>query len=118
MQIRCHRDLDVWQRGMDMVAEIYQLTNHFPVSERFGLTTQLTRAAVSVPSNIAAGSARRSAAGFSRFLDIAQGSLAEVETQLEIARRIGLIDSYSGLNNELVSIRRMLVGLQQHLRRK
>lgn len=118
MQFRCHRDLDVWQRGMDMVAEIYQLTGHWPASEKYGLTTQLRRAAVSVPSNIAEGSARRTAADFSRFLDIAQGSLAEIETQLEIAKRIGLIDGYSGLNNHLVSMRRMLIGLQQHLKCK
>jgi four helix bundle protein len=118
MKIRCHRDLDVWQRGVDMVAEIYQLTNSWPASERYGLTTQLRRAAVSVPSNIAEGSARSSSADFSRFLDIAKGSLAEIETQLEIAKRIGLIDSYSVLENQLISLRRMLVGLQYYVRQK
>lgn len=118
MKIRCHRDLDVWQRGMDMVTAIYQLTSSWPDSERYGLTIQLRRAAVSVPSNIAEGSARSSSADFSRFLDIAKGSLAEVETQLEIAKRIGLIDNYSVLENQLISLRRMLLGLQQYIRQK
>jgi len=103
---------------MDMVTQVYHLTKDWPASEKYGLTTQLRRAAVSVPSNIAEGSARGSAADFSRFLDIAKGSLAEVETQLEIARRVGLIDGYAALDSQLISLRRMLLGLQQHINKK
>ena len=116
--MKCHKNLDVWKRSMDLVADIYQMTSSWPVNEQYGLTSQVRRAAVSVPSNVAEGAARGSAKDFSRFIDIAQGSLAEVETQLEIAKRIGLIEGYSRLENEMISVRRMLGGLKKNLSRE
>jgi four helix bundle protein len=93
-EIKSFRDLLVWQRGIALTKDIYGLTQRFPAEEKFGLVSQLRRAAVSVPSNIAEGQARRSSAEFSQFLSISLGSLAELETQVIIARELGLaIDS-------------------------
>jgi four helix bundle protein len=77
-----YKDLLIWQRGMSLAKLIYQITARFPTEERYGLTSQLRRAAVSVPSNIAEGQARRGTGEFLQFLSIAEGSLAELETQL------------------------------------
>jgi len=89
--IRSFRDLAVWQDGIILVEQIYALTRAFPKHEVFGLSSQLQRSAVSVPSNIAEGHARTSSREFQNFLSIALGSLAEVETQMEIARRLGYV---------------------------
>jgi four helix bundle protein len=86
-----HKDLDVYKLSLDLVEEIYKLTKIFPVSENFGLTYQLRRAAVSLPSNIAEGASRSSTKDFIRFLNISAGSLAEIETQLVTTERIGYI---------------------------
>ena len=86
--MKTHRDLKVWQNSLDLVTEIYKLTKAFPNSETFGLACQIQRSAVSVPSNIAEGAARNSNKEFSRFLSIALGSLAELETQLIISKNI------------------------------
>jgi four helix bundle protein len=86
------RDLEVWQRGMDVVEAAYGVTGTFPKSELYGLTGQIRRAAVSVPSNIAEGHSRMSTAEYVYHVSIAQGSLAELQTQLEIASRLGYID--------------------------
>ena len=91
-QERPHERLDVWRDAMSLVEEIYRITATFPDSERFGLTSQLRRAAVSIPSNIAEGAARRSTAEYLRFLSIARGSLSELDTQLQIAIRLGFYD--------------------------
>ncbi len=85
------RDLDVWQLGMDLVVEVYKLCKVLPPEERFALTDQLRRAAISVPSNVAEGFSRNSPKEFRRFLQIASGSRAEVQTQLLIAERVGLL---------------------------
>jgi four helix bundle protein len=89
--IESYRDLQVWQRGVDLTERIYQATQPFPPDERFGLVAQLRRAAVSIPSNIAEGWGRMSTAEFIRFLS-AHGSLTEVETQVIVSRRLGFID--------------------------
>jgi four helix bundle protein len=86
---RPHERLDVWQDAMALVESIYRLTADFPDHERFGLVSQMRRAAVSIPSNIAEGAARRSTAEYLRFLSIARGSLAELDTQINIALRLG-----------------------------
>lgn len=83
--IRDYHELIVWQKAMELVTEIYRLTRAFPRDELYGLTSQIRRAAVSIPSNIAEGQARQSTAEFRNFLSISQGSRAEVETQLLIA---------------------------------
>jgi four helix bundle protein len=91
------RDLHVWQRGMDVVEAVYRASARFPKAEVFGLASQVRRAAVSVPSNIAEGHARASTREYLHHVSIAQASLAEVETQLEIASRLGYV-AYADLN--------------------
>ena len=90
--INSYRDLHVWQRAVELVEEIYRISAVFPNDERFGLTSQIRRASVSVPSNIAEGYGRRRRAQYLQYLDIANGSLKEVETQLIIAGRLGFIE--------------------------
>ena len=91
MQIQTYKDLIVWQKAMDLAETVHRLSRSFPKEELYGLTSQLRRAAVSVPSNIAEGQARQSTAEFLNFLSIAQGSLAEVETQLLLGIRFGYL---------------------------
>jgi len=86
-----HKDLILWQRAMDLATEAHRLTRRMPRHEIFGLTSQVRRAAVSIPSNIAEGSARRSTREFLAFLHIARGSSAELETQLQIACNVGYL---------------------------
>jgi four helix bundle protein len=88
---RSYRDLIAWQKAMKFVIEIYNVTQQFPREERYGITSQLRRAAVSVPSNIAEGQARFSQKEFHHFLSQARGSLVEIETQLLIARDLGYL---------------------------
>ena len=110
------KELEVWQKAIDAVVGIYQLSALFPEIEKFGLTNQMRRAAVSIPSNIAEGSARHHPKDFIHFLRIADGSAAEVETQLIIASKLGYIDQCNTLTNDLVVIRKMLAGLIKSLR--
>ncbi len=86
--VRSYRDLEVWRLGLDLVQSVYQCTAAFPKSETFGLAAQMRGAAVSIPSNIAEGQARNSTKQFLQFLSFALGSLAELETQLELAHRL------------------------------
>jgi len=88
-EIRSHRDLKVWQKAMDLAVDVYEATKAFPKSETYGLTSQIRRAVVSVPANIAEGSARRTAKEYCHFLWIAKGSLMETETLLTLAVRLG-----------------------------
>jgi four helix bundle protein len=108
-----HRDLLVWQKSMQFVTDVYHETADFPKAEVYGLTNQLRRAAVSVPSNIAEGHGRSSKKEFHRFVSQARGSLLEVETQLEIARNLGYLsaDGASVLLSKASEIARMLNGL-------
>jgi four helix bundle protein len=112
-EVRHYRDLLVWQKAVGWVEAIYTATRSWPQDERFGLTSQIRRASVSVPSNIAEGCARRSTAEFVRYLSIARGSLAEVETQVIIATRLGYLDqeSQKPLLEAADEISRMLAGL-------
>lgn len=88
-----HKRLLAWQRSMDLVVKIYELSKGFPREEVYGLTSQIRRAAVSVPSNISEGAANRSVIQFRNFLSVAIGSLNEISTQLEIAYRVGYLDN-------------------------
>lgn len=108
-----HRDLLVWQKAMQFVTDVYHETGTFPKEEIYGLTNQLRRAAVSVPSNIAEGHGRTSKKEFHRFVSQARGSLLEVETQLEIARNLGYLSAKgaSDLLSKASEIARMLNGL-------
>ena len=119
-EIRSHHDLKVWQLGMDVCERIYALTRDFPTDERFGLISQLRRAAISVPANIAEGNARSSTKEYLRHLSIAIGSLAEVETFLELAARLayGQPVAIRQLMDSIGEERRMLRGLQRSLRLK
>ena len=92
--MRRHHDLLVWQLGIQLVKEIHDLTHRFPPSELHGLVSQMRRAAVSVPSNIAEGAARDSSREFARYLVIARGSLSELETQLIISKELGFIADF------------------------
>ena len=105
-RIQSFRDLKVWQKSMDLTVAVYSLTKNFPREEAFGLTSQLRRSAVSIPSNIAEGLGRSNTREFQQFLGIARGSNCELQTQLEIARRIGLgnsqlIDDAESLSHEI-----------------
>ncbi|WP_158756417.1 four helix bundle protein [Dyella sp. S184] len=95
---RPHEGLDVWQDAMQLVETVYTFSTHFPDLERFGLTAQLRRAAISIPSNIAEGAARRSTPEYCRFLSIARGSLSELDTQCQIAVRLGYVEMSPALN--------------------
>lgn len=113
--MKSHKDLLVWQKSVEMVTRIYSETNGWPKEEVYGLTSQIRRAAVSIPSNIAEGAGRGGQREFSRFLAIAMGSLAEVETQLVIAERLGFSLDVTGLDLGLQEIRRMIIGLNKSL---
>lgn len=89
--VRSYRDLLAWQKAVMLVELVYRMSARLPVDERFGLTSQLRRAAVSILSNIAEGHGRESTKEFTRFISIARGSLAELETQLEIALRLNMV---------------------------
>lgn len=116
---RPHKKLEVWQEAMALVARIYNLTKEFPKSEAYGLSSQMRRSAISIPSNIAEGAARKSKAEFLQFLNIAQGSLSELDTQLELAYVLGYIDEKRQKETlaKLTTIFRMLSGLIRSLKK-
>jgi four helix bundle protein len=116
-RIGSFRDLDVWRLAMDIVVEIYRVTRAFPAEEKFGLIAQLRRAAVAIPSNIAEGRNRLGAAEFRRFVSIARGSVAEVETQLAVAVALGFVGTseIALLLTRLDELSKMLYGLYRRL---
>jgi len=111
--LKSYRDLIVWQKSMDLVVEVYKMIANFPQNEIYGLTSQIKRAVVSVPSNIAEGYGRRSTGDYQRFLNIAMGSLFELQTQLEISIRLNYLktDQFTNLNELSKEIERMLSSL-------
>jgi len=122
MEIKNYRDLRVWQSGMDLVVMVYELSDKFPAKEMYGLTSQIRRAAVSVPSNIAEGHTRESTKEYLHHLSIAQASLAEVETQMEIAFRLKyctqdeldkIVTHSTSLGKQLYSLRNALQSRKQ-----
>jgi len=112
-EVRSYRDLLVWQRGISLVKDIYALTRGFPDDERFGLASQMRRAAVSVPSNIAEGHARQHRKEFRQFPHVTLGSLAELDTQLTLAGELGYAtdSEIAPINKKLVELRKMTCGL-------
>jgi len=107
-----HKNMDVWKLSMDLVTKIYQITEKFPNEERFGLSQQMRRASVSIPSNIAEGAARKSPNELIQFLYFSLGSLSELETQLIISERLGFLkDEESSQFGTCDRIRQMLIGL-------
>ena len=118
--MRPHQKLDLWKRAIDFVVAIYRLTERFPKEEKFGLTSQLRRAAVSVAANIAEGAARTSLKEFMQFLSHSQGSASEVDTELLIASRLGYLSErdYLDLSRDIDDIGRMITRLSQSLKRR
>jgi four helix bundle protein len=114
---RSYRDLLVWQKGIALVKQVYQMTGQFPAHERFGLTSQMQRAAVSIPSNIAEGQARQTTREFVQFLSYAEGSAAELDTQVVIAGELGYCDPVEAeaMATHIQEVRRMLYGLRRKL---
>jgi four helix bundle protein len=110
-----HRDLIAWQKAMELVTEIYRVTKQFPHDELYGLSAQLRRAAVSVPSNLAEGHGRNSRNEFHQFIGHARGSLVEVETQIEIASNLGYIsaDVSDSLLQKASEVGRLVNGLRE-----
>jgi len=113
--MKTHKDLDVWKKAMGLARLVYDETRKFPASEAYGLTSQMRRAAVSVPSNIAEGAARGGSKEFIRFLRIALGSLAELETQIILSADLGFVKETEGLLKEGEDARRLILGLVRHL---
>jgi len=111
--MKTHKDLDVWKLSIDFVTDIYKVTSSFPKEDQFGLTNQIRRAAVSVPSNIAEGAARNSDKEYLRFLYISLGSIQEIDTQLLIALNLDFISSsdFDNLIIQLEQIAKMLIRL-------
>ena len=120
MAVQSYKDLEVWQRAMNLVTNVYGLTRSFPKEELYGLTSQIRRSAVSIPSNIAEGRAKRSTKDFMRFINIAYGSIAELETQLMLGQRLGYAADCNviPLYDEIGHIGRMLNGLLSGLEKK
>ena len=115
-EIKSYRDLEVWQVSMRFVETVYRFAKNFPAEERYGLSDQIRRAAVAIPSNIAEGNGRESKTEYARFLGIARGSLYETETQLEIAQRLGYVSDISAPQLLITEIRRMLISIMSKLR--
>jgi len=115
-KLRTHKDLDAWKKSLDLVEMVYEITKGFPQEELYGLTNQLQRAAVSIPSNIAEGAARGSKKEFIQFLHIALGSVSEVETQLVIAKRLGYLDNVDSIEEQIQTVRKLILGLIRYLR--
>src|SRR5574340_1576313 len=113
MALKFYKDLVVWQKAMDLVTEIYRVTQKFPKHELFSLTSQLRRAAVSIPSNIAEGQGQLSKGDFRRFLGHARGSLSELETQIIISQNLGYLTDEDATNllNMVTEVGRILNGL-------
>ena len=115
-----HAKLEVWKQAMDLVVEIYRATEKFPAEERFGLLSQMRRCAVSIPSNIAEGMARHAIKETVQFLYVAIGSASELDTQLELSKRLGFLSDaqWNSLSQRLTDVDRMLAGLKNHVARK
>jgi len=111
------RELKVWQKAIDLVTETYTKSHDFPKEELYGLTSQIRRSAVSIPSNIAEGCGRKTGKDFANFLGVALGSAFELETQLIIAKNLSFInsDDYKNLESEIQHIQNMIIKLQSTL---
>lgn len=115
--MKTHHNLDVWKKSIDLVTAIYKVTELYPKSELYGLTSQIRRCAVSVPSNIAEGAARTSTKEFAQFLSIALGSIAELETQLIVSNNLNYIEKaqFEAMIEQIITIRKMIVGLKKSI---
>ncbi|WP_346854910.1 four helix bundle protein [uncultured Draconibacterium sp.] len=112
------KNLNIWRKGIDLVVNVYIKSKQFPKEEIYGITSQMRRAAVSIPSNIAEGSGRNSDKDFNRFLDISLGSSFELETQLKIAHELEFLSDkdFNELNEKVIEEQKMITGLQKSLK--
>ena len=119
-KIRTHKNLEVWKNSIKLVTQIYEETNKFPKVELYGLTSQIRKSAISVPSNISEGAGRNHTKEFIQFLYISMGSLAELETQLIIASNLNYLSNqvFDNLNTLLIEIRSQLSGLIKSLQKR
>ncbi len=115
-EIRPHYRLEAWKEAMALVRSVYEISRHFPADERYGLSAQIQRSAVSVPSNIAEGAARSGVREFAQFLNVARGSLSELETQLLIAVEIGYLDRAHAVFSSVDRVSRLLTGLHKSVK--
>jgi len=109
--LQSHKDLNVWKQSMEFVSKIYRITRQLPNAEQYGLSSQMRRSAISIPCNIAEGASRHSTKEYMQFLYVSLGSLAEIETQLDIAERLDFIAISHDLSDNIIEIRKMLLGL-------
>ena len=118
--MKSFKELKVWQKGIELVEMIYKITASFPEEEKYGLSAQMRRAAVSIPSNIAEGHLRKTAKDFKQFLSIARGSCAELETQIIISYKLGFIqeDNFSDLSSRIEELSKMLSSLYSKINSK
>jgi len=118
MTMRPHHKLEAWIRAIQLVTDVYKSSEQFPKEERYGLTGQIRRAAISIPANLAEGAGRRSQKEFAHFLSNSQGSASELETELIIANRLGYLDeaTFAKLIAQLERIGRLITGLMRHVR--
>jgi len=116
--IKSYKDLQIWQRSMDLVEKIYRITGKLPNSEQWGLSSQMRRAAVSVPSNIAEGYGRQATGEYRHHLSIARASLLELETQVLLCHRLGFLDEseVNSLIDEIEEISKMIASLISKIR--
>ena len=114
---RPHKRLDTWQKAVELVTEIYRMTEAFPRKEEFGITAQMRRAAISVPSNIAEGLTRKTKKDKLHFLNIAQASLSEIDSQIEISLRLGYVSQqvYEDTEVKVVEVEKLLGGLARSI---
>ena len=113
-----HKDLDVWKKSMDLVELIYDFTQTFPENEKYGLTSQMRRAVISIPSNIAEGAARKGDKELIHFLMISLGSLSELETQYLISLRLKLSGKNEKIEKTIEETKKLLLGFRNYLKRK
>ena len=118
--MKTHKDLDVWKKSVDFVVNIYRITSKFPKEEIYGITSQIRRASVSIPSNSAEGAGRNSDKEFLYFLSIALGSIAEIDTQLLISKKLNFMAELEYENSliDLIEIRKMILGLRKYINGK
>ena len=114
--MRPHHRLEAWSKSLELVTSVYRHTERFPKEEKFGLTSQIRRAAISIPANVAEGDGRRSQKEFVHFLSSSQGSASELETELIIAHRLGYLDetTFAQLIASLEQMGRLITGLSRH----
>ncbi len=119
-KINTYKDLIVWQKSVALVTSVYTLSKTFPQEEKFGIISQLNRASVSIPSNIAEGWGRESAKSYLQFLRISRGSLMETETLLEISKNLGFINdsNFNDITNQIQEVSKILQGLIKSIQQK